>query len=135
MEDKDFIRTESYSLRLKPSGAKKVTEVFQNWMNKKVPYQKNSVTWNYALLLKTRELVQYFVEKRKTLDFSKPEFTIDRQNSEDIRQKILSISYTDWKNMGFSKGTLHYMKQNAKADKPFTLNAHVRERLEMWEKC
>jgi len=35
--------------------------------------------------------------------------------------------------MGFSKGTLHYMRQNAKADKPFTLNAHVRERLEMWK--
>ncbi len=35
--------------------------------------------------------------------------------------------------MGFSKGTLHYMKQNAKADKPFTLNAHVKERLEMWK--
>lgn len=26
------------------------------------------------------------------------------------------------------------MKQNAKADKPFKLNAHVRERLEQWEK-
>jgi CRISPR-associated protein Cas1 len=102
-------------------------------MNKKVPYQKNSVTWNYALLLKTRELVQCLIEKRKAIDFSKPEFTIHRQDSDDIRQKILSISYTEWKNMGFSKGTLHYMKQNAKADKPFTLNAHVRERLEMWE--
>ena len=32
----------------------------------------------------------------------------------------------------FSKGTLHYMKQNAMGDKPFTLNAHVRERLESW---
>lgn len=30
-------------------------------------------------------------------------------------------------------GTLHYMKQNSKADKPFTLNKHVKERLEMWE--
>jgi len=99
----------------------------------KVPYHMNSVTWNYALLLKTRELVQYLVEKRKAIDYSKPEFTIERQDSDDIRQKILSISSTDWKNMGFSKGTLHYMKQNAKADKPFTLNTHVRERLEMWE--
>ncbi len=24
------------------------------------------------------------------------------------------------------------MKQNTEADKPFTLNSHVRERLEMW---
>lgn len=85
-------------------------------------------------MLKTRELAQYLVEKRKAIDFSKPEFTIDRQDSEDIRQKILNISYTEWKNLGFSKGTLHYMKQNAKADKPFTLNAHNKERLDKWEK-
>ena len=37
--------------------------------------------------------------------------------------------------MGFSKGTLHYMKQNAKDNKPFTLNAHVKEKLETWEEC
>ncbi|MBP1908848.1 hypothetical protein J2746_001052 [Methanolobus bombayensis] len=36
------------------------------------------------------------------------------------------------KKIGFSKGTLHYMKQNAEVDKPFTLNAHARERLELW---
>jgi hypothetical protein len=63
----------------------------------------------YAILLKTRELVQYPVEKRKTIDFSKPEFTIERQDSDDIRQKILSISYTDWKNMGFSKDTFQLL--------------------------
>jgi hypothetical protein len=32
--------------------------------------------------------------------------------------------------IGVSKGTLHYMKKNAKAEKPFTLNKHVRERLD-----
>ncbi|AKB85362.1 CRISPR-associated protein Cas1 [Methanococcoides methylutens MM1] len=51
-----------------------------------------------------------------------------------MRQKILSISYSDWKKLGFSKGTLHYMKKNAEADKHFMLNAHVRERLNQWEK-
>jgi len=50
-----------------------------------------------------------------------------------LRKKIIDMPYVEWKKMGFSKGTLHYMKQNAKADKPFTLNAHVRERLEIWE--
>jgi CRISPR-associated protein Cas1 len=135
MDNKDFIRTESYSLRLKPSGVKKVTEEVNNWMNKKVAYKKQSVMWSYALLLKTRELAQYLVGKKKTLDFSKPAYSVERQDSNDIRQKILSISYSDWKDMGFSKGTLHYMKKNAEADKPFTLNAHVKERLENWEGC
>ena len=40
---------------------------------------------------------------------------------------------SDWKKLGFSKGTLHYMKQNAKSDKPFTLNSHVLERVKAWE--
>jgi len=35
--------------------------------------------------------------------------------------------------MGFSKGTLHYMKKNAECDKPFTLNKNVKERLELWK--
>jgi len=63
-------------------------------------------------LLKTRELAQYLVGKRKTLDFSKPAYSVGRQDSDDIRQKILSISCYDWKKMGFSKGTLHYTKKN-----------------------
>ncbi len=104
-------------------------------MNNKVTYKGKSMMWSYVLLLKTRELAHYLVEKRKTIDFSHPHYAVERQDSEDVRQKILSISYTDWKKMGFSKGTLYYMKENAKDEKPFTLNAHVRERLEMWEVC
>jgi len=134
MENKDFIRTESYSLRLRPSGAKKLTEEINLWFNKRVSYQGNMTMWNYVMFLKTRELSQYLVGKRKEIDFVDPQYETKRQDSSDIRQKILSISYSDWKKLGFSKGTLHYMKLNAKADKPFTLNAHVRERLDKWEK-
>jgi CRISPR-associated protein Cas1 len=49
-----------------------------------------------------------------------------------LRKKIIDMPYTEWKKMGFSKGTLHYMKQNAMCDSPFTLNAHVKQRLENW---
>ncbi|SES85307.1 CRISP-associated protein Cas1 [Methanococcoides vulcani] len=53
-----------------------------------------------------------------------------RDDFDLLRKKILDMSYTKWKKMGFSKGSLHYMKQNVKSDKPFTLNTHVR--LETW---
>jgi hypothetical protein len=36
---------------------------------------------------------------------------------------------------GFSKGTLHYMKKNAESDRPFSLNKHVKERLNRWDLC
>ncbi len=44
-------------------------------------------------------------------------------------KKILSILCGNWKNLNFSNGTLHYMKQNTQADKPFSLNQHIVERL------
>ena len=65
--------------------------------------------------------------------WTRPEYEIEKIDSYDIRQKILNISYVDWKKLGFSKGTLHYMKQNAKSDKPFTLNSQVLERVNKWE--
>jgi CRISPR-associated protein Cas1 len=60
--------------------------------------------WSYALLLKTRELAQSLVEKKKDIDFCKPAYNVERQDSEDIRQKILNISYTDGKIWDSLKG-------------------------------
>lgn len=85
------------------------------------------------MILKARELSHHLVGKKKNVEFSKPVYVAERDDSYLLREKIIDISYTDWKKLGFSKGTLHYMKQNTMDNKPFTLNAHVRERLESWE--
>ena len=57
----------------------------------------------------------------------------ERDDTDLLRKMIIDMPYVEWKKMGFSKGTLHYMKQNATRDKPFSLNTHVRERLETWQ--
>ena len=135
MDSKDFVRTESYSLRLRPTGARKVTDEFNSVMNGKVEYRNKNSSWGSVLLVKARESSHHLVGKRKAVDFSKPVYVSKRDDSDMLRKMIIDMPYTEWKRMGFSKGTLHYMKQNAKSDKPFTLNVHVRERLEMWEGC
>ena len=58
---------------------------------------------------------------------------MERYDSDDIRKKILEISYADWKKQGFLKVTLHQLMQKVKANQPFTLNSHIRERLEKWD--
>ncbi|AKB17993.1 hypothetical protein [Methanosarcina sp. WWM596] len=118
---------------LKPAGARKIVNEFSNMLNKKVNYQGKESTWGYFIFLKVIKLAHYLTSKKEKLDFIKPEYEIERIDPYDIRQKILNISYVDWKQLGFSKGTLHYMKQNAKSDKPFSLNAHVLERVSKWE--
>ena len=50
-------------------------------------------------------------------------------NIEYVRQKILSISYTDWKNRGYSKGTLHNLKKSVTVGKNLKISRCVRDRL------
>ena len=127
MESKDFIRTENYNLRLKPTGARKIVNEFSNTLNKKVSYQGKESTWSYVIFLKVRELAHYLTSRKEKLDFVKPEYEIERIDSYDIRQKILNIFYVGWKMLRFSKRTLYYTKQNTKSDKPFTLKSHFLE--------
>jgi CRISP-associated protein Cas1 len=133
MEKKDFIRTENFTLKLRASGTRKITSELNSWLNKAVNYQGKDVSWNYVIFLKTRELAHHLIGKKKTLDLVSPEYQIERQDSDEVRKKILAIPYAEWKKRGFSKGTLYYMKKNAESDKSFTLNKHVKERLKLWK--
>ena len=133
MDKKDFIRTDNYTLKLRSTGAKKITDEVNRWLNKTVSYQGKETSWDYVIFLKAREMAHYLVGKQKSLDLISPEYSIDRQDADDIRKKILSIPYTEWRKRGFSKGTLHCMKKNAECDKPFTMNKLVRERVNQWD--
>lgn len=54
-----------------------------------------------------------------------------------LGKRFLIFLILTGRKQGFLKvlciGTLHYMKQNARSDKPFTLNAHVLDRVNKWE--
>ena len=129
MNKKDFIRTENYNLRLRPSGAKKIINEIQAQFNKQAQYKKKQYKWTQIMLLQTRELAHYLLGLKRKLDFNEVDYELNREDSDKLRKIILDIPYVKWKGLGFSKGTLHYMKQNAKSDKPFKLNKHVKERL------
>jgi CRISPR-associated protein Cas1 len=132
MEKKDFSRTENFTLKLRAFGTRKVTDELNSWLNKVVNYKEKETSWNYLMFLKTRELAHHPIGKKKSLDLVSPKYQMERQDSDEVRKQILSIPYSQWKKQGFSKGTLNYMKKNAGGDKPFTLNKHVRERLDQW---
>ena len=69
---------------------------------------------------------------KKNIDFISPSIPLERVDNEEMREKILKISYSQWERLGFSKGTLFYMKKNAKQNKPFSINKHVQERLKTY---
>jgi CRISPR-associated protein Cas1 len=100
MEKKDFVRTESFTSRLRASGAQKVTQAVNIWLNKVSQYQEKEISYGYLITLKTRELVRSLTSDNVTFNVSTSEFNVKRNDSDKIRQKILTISYADWKKIG-----------------------------------
>jgi CRISPR-associated protein Cas1 len=68
--------------------------------------------------------------KRKDIDFCTSSYKLDRIDNKELRDKILSITYAEWKKLGYSKGMLHQLKQKAKSNKPFYLQKRVKAKLE-----
>ena len=86
--------------------------------------------WSSIIDLKAQELANYLLGKRKNIDFTTPSFKLDRIDNKELRDKILVISYKEWKELGYSKGSLHQLKQKAKSNKPFKLYGKMKEKVE-----
>ena len=132
MTKSDFIRTDNYNLRLKSSGAKKVLESINKWFNKDVTYLGDKTNWHYIILLKIREFAQFMSNPNKKIDFSNPNYKLTRKDTIELRDKIQNISYVAWKKKGLSKGTLHYIKQNIKNNKPFYIKKNTADIIANW---
>jgi CRISP-associated protein Cas1 len=128
-DKKDFIRTENYNLKLRLSGARKLIKEVETQLNKKVFYRKNWYSWHYIILLKTQELAQYLLGKRRELKFDLPRLELKRIDNAKLREKILKFPYSKAKKLGISKGTLWYLKHNAMSDKPFKIYNKTNKKL------
>jgi len=87
-------RTENFTLKLRAYGTRKITSELNAWLNKAVNYQEKEVSWNYVIFLKTRELAHHLIGKKKSLDLVSPKYQTERQDSDEVRKKIQSITYT-----------------------------------------
>jgi CRISPR-associated protein Cas1 len=131
---KDFIRTENYNIRLRPSGAKKLAKEIEARFNKTVSYLGNGYSWSYVLTLKAKELAQYLSGKKNAIDFCVLFPHLEREDGYELRQKILKLSYSEAKKLGIGKGSLWYMKHNALSGKPFKTYNKIKEKLDRKKK-
>lgn len=128
--NKDFLLTENYNIRIKTPGVKKLLDLLTTQFSHTVRYKNHSREWKTIIHEKSRELAHYLTHRRKRIDFSQPQPHLQRIDTHRLREQILNMSYTEWKNMGYSKGTLHYMKQNAQQQKPFKVYKRAQKKLE-----
>ena len=97
----------TYTIKLKKSGIDKIIRLIQESLSSKVKFKNAEWQWYTVIYDKAREFSKEF-----KADLTMPQFEAQRTDTKELREKILKMSYKEWKDMGYSKGSLWYMKHN-----------------------
>ena len=114
----DFITTENYHIRLRPDTAKLLIEKIKNNFNKRYEFRNKQYVLDVIMFENVRGLSRYISGKAKTLEFRIPDITISRNDTVDIRNKILSIDPEKRKALKINKSTLWYDRKRLKRERP-----------------
>ena len=117
----DFITTENYHIRLRPDTAKLLIEKIKNNFNKRYEFRNKQHTLGNIMFENVRELSRYISGKIKTLDFNIPDIEISRNDTINIKNKIISIDPEKRKALKINKSTLWYQQKKIKEGKTIKL--------------
>ena len=109
----DFIITENYHTRLGDDVAKLLIEKINSNFNARYNY-KNGKNYSYQIILQDnlQQLSNFIVDKKKEFDFVIPMIKLNRNDSLELRTKILNMTHEQRKQFGINKSTLWYIKKN-----------------------
>jgi CRISPR-associated protein Cas1 len=103
--------------------------LLQEQFNIGIKYKVGTQKWNTIILRKTQELAKYLTGKTKTIDFTEPTPTLERTDSQELRNRILKISQSEAKDIGIGKSTLHYLRKHARENKAFKVYSKVTKKI------
>jgi len=118
-----------YRLRIKPPLLDRYAELLRQRFNSGVTYGGKRVTWDTLILRKCQELARYLLGKTTRFDLVNPKLTFEREDTQVLRKKILSLSGAQARKLGLNKSTLHYLRKRARDRKPFGIYEPVLAKL------
>ena len=121
----DFIVTENYNIRLRENTVKVLIEKIKQNFNARVLYNGKYYSYQNILYENVRLLANYIMSKSGKLQFNVPKFKIKREDSTDVRSKVLSLTPDDRKRLGINKSTLWYMQKHIKEGKRIKVYSKV----------
>ena len=130
LKKSDFITTENYHIRLRPDTAKLLIEKIEDNFNKRYEFMNKQHTLENITFENARELSRYILGKTKTLDFKIPDIAISRNDTIDIKNRIMSIDPQKRKELKINKSTLWYQQKKIKEGKTIKMYNKTRVRIE-----
>ena len=121
LKKQDFIITENYHVRLREGIAKPFIEKIRVNFNRKAPYRGKNYTYQNILYDNVQQMANFVSDKRKDLEFVIPELAINKDDSLELRERILKMTPDQRKRLGINKSTLWYIQNNIRDGKRIKL--------------
>ncbi len=118
-----------YRYRIEVEAKRRFLKLLQEKFNSGTNYKGGVCKWDTIILKKTQELARYLSGKTKKIDFAESTLKLERNDTLDLRKRILELTQKEAKELGIGKSTLHYLRKHARSNKSFKIYARVGEKL------
>jgi len=130
--DDFYFSGEDYRMRFKPPLLERYLAVLREQFNSvghTVLYRGDRVKWDTLIGLKVQEFARFLIGKSDKFDLKSPAPVLERSDTRELRDKVLSLSASEARKLGLGKSTLHYLRKNARSRKSFKIYRPVLQKL------
>jgi hypothetical protein len=119
---------DDYRYRFEVDARERLIGLLRERFNAGVRCKGRVLKWDTVIEQKTSELGRFLLNSAESIDFSEPLLNL-RSDSRELRTKILALTYSDAKQLGIRRSTLHYLRKRAKETSAFTVYAKIGAKL------
>jgi len=80
-------------------------------------------------LNKTQELARFLLNKSMQIDFIEPRPSLQGNDTQELRRRILELTQREAKGLGIGKSTLHHLRRLAGSPRSFMIHEETRRKL------
>ena len=107
-----FFSGDNYSYRFEVEAKRRFVEAIRRRFNSGIEYKGHHFRWDSLIGQKLIEFSRFLVGKSQEINFIEPSPILERDDSMDLRKRILSLTQHDASKIGIGKSTLHYLRKN-----------------------
>jgi len=127
----DFYFTgDDYRYRFEPEAKARFLNLLRERFNSLIEYKGRALKWDTVIETKAVELGRCLVGRASRLDFSEPSPGLARNDSKELRSRILNLSQSKARRLGIGKSTLHYLHKRAEGEYSLNVYSGTRRKLQ-----
>jgi len=125
-----YFTGDDYRYRFDAEAKTRFLNLLREQFNSGVNYKDHVLKWDTIIEQKATELSRFLNDRSREIDFIEPSPILERLDSLEVRNTILSLTQKQADKLGIGKSTLHYLRRNARSEGQFRVYAKVMERIE-----